>query len=196
MSTEFRFSIHRTAQAIAILLKRQGGRMSYMRAIKLLYLADRESLREIGYPITGDRFFALERGPILSYTLDLFKADAGCEPEDLRYWQSTFQRQDYEILLACDPGDGELCDYEVRKLEEVSIRFKDYDDWDLVRYTHKYCKEYQKNEPTKGHNKRIPLIDVIEAVGRLASVKEIEQAAKESWYFNSLFIHPPHKCRK
>jgi hypothetical protein len=32
---------------------------------KLLYLADRESLKKTGRPITGDRVVAMEHGPVL-----------------------------------------------------------------------------------------------------------------------------------
>lgn len=39
--------------------------MSYLRMLKLLYLADRESLKETGHTITGDRVVAMEHGPVL-----------------------------------------------------------------------------------------------------------------------------------
>ena len=66
------FSVERTAQAAAVLLRRADGhRMPYIRLLKLLYVADRESVRGTGFPITGDDPCAMRRGPVLSITHDL-----------------------------------------------------------------------------------------------------------------------------
>jgi len=40
--------------------------MKYLGLLKLLYLADRDALKEIERPITGDRYFSLKNGPVLS----------------------------------------------------------------------------------------------------------------------------------
>ena len=45
--------------------------MSYMKLIKLLYLADREALLRWGRPITFDAYVSMDRGPVLSSVLDL-----------------------------------------------------------------------------------------------------------------------------
>ncbi len=45
--------------------------MSYMKLIKLLYLADREALARWGRPITTDTYVAMKHGPVLSYILNL-----------------------------------------------------------------------------------------------------------------------------
>lgn len=60
---EFIFDEHKATQAAAYLLRRGGGRMRYMKLIKLLYLADRTALIETGSPITGDRFVAMKLVP-------------------------------------------------------------------------------------------------------------------------------------
>ena len=50
----FRFNFPKTLQAIATMLRREVSRqMNYMRLIKLLYIVDRECLREIRRPLTG-----------------------------------------------------------------------------------------------------------------------------------------------
>jgi len=46
-----RFQHERATQAAARLLQRRGGRMSYMKLLKLLYLADRKALLSVGRPI-------------------------------------------------------------------------------------------------------------------------------------------------
>jgi hypothetical protein len=58
-SMHLRFNFKRTLQASAYLLRLDGKRMPYMRLLKLLYIADREWLAEMGESITGDRAYAI-----------------------------------------------------------------------------------------------------------------------------------------
>ena len=75
MSTvEFIFDERKAAQAAAHLLRRHGSSMPYIKLIKLLYLADRQSLIETGYTITGDRLVAMADGPALNRVLFFIEA--------------------------------------------------------------------------------------------------------------------------
>src|SRR5712691_464729 len=67
------FSERRVAQMAAYLLGREKGRMNYLKLIKLLYLADRESLKRHGHPISDDRYVSMDHGPVLSTTFNLIK---------------------------------------------------------------------------------------------------------------------------
>src|SRR5271155_4089348 len=70
----FPLKVLKTIQAIGVLLRADGvKRMNYMRLLKLLYMADRESLRETGRPITGGPVTAMERGPVLEEVYDLIR---------------------------------------------------------------------------------------------------------------------------
>jgi uncharacterized phage-associated protein len=70
----FRFNIEKTIQAIAAFLYfHQSDEMSYLRMLKLLYLADRESLKETGRSIASDRVVAMEHGPVLSSVYELIE---------------------------------------------------------------------------------------------------------------------------
>ena len=60
----FRFSIQKTIQAVGVLLRLARGRMGRLRLLKLLYIADRESLREFHRPIIGSRTVAMKNGPL------------------------------------------------------------------------------------------------------------------------------------
>ena len=64
------FREDKATQAAARLLRHAGGRMEYLKLIKLLYLAERESLVTLGSPLTYDACWSLPYGPILSATLD------------------------------------------------------------------------------------------------------------------------------
>ena len=71
MSPRLPFNEKKATQAAAHLLKLRGGKMSYMKLIKLLYLADREAILAWGRPITTDGYASMDRGPVLSRVLDL-----------------------------------------------------------------------------------------------------------------------------
>jgi uncharacterized phage-associated protein len=59
------FNEVRTAQAAAFLLYRAGGKLPLIKLVKLLYLAERLSLKKYGEPITGDKL--LDLGSRLTY---------------------------------------------------------------------------------------------------------------------------------
>ena len=81
------FNEAKAAQAAARLLKKRGGKMAYMKLIKLLYLVDREALRRWGRPVTTDRYVSMDHGPVLSSTLDLINhgPEPGMEPQPWRH---------------------------------------------------------------------------------------------------------------
>ena len=152
-----------------------------MRLIKLLYIADRESLKETGRPITGDRVFAMDRGPVLSNLLDLIK---GCY-YDCSQWDKFIRKENYHIRLIDNPGNGELCKYEIEKLQEIWDRYDSKDEWDMVNETHEF-PEWKKNHMAAA-SQRIPLSDILEAVGRPGKLEEITKDAQQSENFTSFF---------
>ena len=67
------FNERKAAQAAAWFLRQQGGRMPHLKLVKLMYLADRQSLDEHGFPITGVLAVSMPHGPVLSMTLNVVK---------------------------------------------------------------------------------------------------------------------------
>ncbi len=145
-------------QACAVLLKTQRARrMTRLRLLKLLYIADREMLQERARPITGDRAVAVENGPALDET---WKMSAGVRSFA---WEEhlTVGR---EIEMLADPGVGKLSKGEIEKLQEVAHRFDDWDDWKLADHTRSF-PEWIKNKPQADSPNAIPLDDVLEVAG-------------------------------
>ena len=68
-------------------LTTKGLELTSYRVVKLLYLADREHLREFGRPISFDRYVAMENGPVASYAYDVMKGlkRSGTNVEDLPF---------------------------------------------------------------------------------------------------------------
>jgi uncharacterized phage-associated protein len=171
------FQIDKAIQATAAVLRTSvGHRMSRLRVLKLLYIAEREILKQSGRTITDDRAVAMDHGPVLTSIYSLIKG----EHADARQWDQFFEREGpNEIRLIADPGNGKLSRYELEKLSEVSKRFECTDEWALSERTHKF-KEWKKNKPPAGSRIPIPLDDVLEALDLLEYKSELLKNARQS----------------
>lgn len=164
------FNETKAVQAAAHLLKLRGGRMSYMKLIKLLYLADRTALLGWGRPITTDCYVSMDRGPVLSRVLDL--ATDGDEPTGPSIWSRYISEPaNYEVALKSDPGRDELSDAELNVLEEVFKEHGKKSRWELVDFTHR-LPEWKNPQ---GGAIPISVRDILKAAGKT----EIEIAAIE-----------------
>ena len=132
-----------------------------MKVLKILFYADRECLKQVGRPITGDTMCAMKYGPVLSNTLDLIR-DRASDAQEWGQWIVTEHRN---VRLARDPGNDELSPFEIDILHEMWDKYKDIDPFDLANDTHDLL-EWKKNEPPPGSSKRIPFEDILESVGR------------------------------
>jgi len=169
----FLFDFRKALQAAAVLTKREPCEMiPRMRLLKLLYIADREALKEIGCPITGDRFIALPNGPVLS---GLYEAMKGETQRSLAF-EKCFTGIGYCVKLARSPGLSALNRYEIRKLQEVSDRCKDKDDWALSELSHEFpeWKKHSSGQPSRS----ISVEDVLEAVGRSGIAGKVRRNAE------------------
>lgn len=69
------FNFKKSVQALNLLAIKSGGRINKMKALKLIWLADRLHTRKYGRSITGDDYFALPKGPVPSATRDILEAN-------------------------------------------------------------------------------------------------------------------------
>lgn len=148
--------IEKTIQAASVLLEGTEGRsMSYLRLLKLLYLADREMLRRTGLPITCDRVVAMKHGPVLSETYNLIKGEhllAG-------RWNQFIERHEYKVKRTeSEPGRANLSRLAITVLNEVNEQHDHLGDWDLVDHMHRTLPEWKENWPGEEANgKSIPV---------------------------------------
>jgi uncharacterized phage-associated protein len=177
----FRFHFEKTLQAAGVLLREHPlHAMGMLRLLKLLYIADRESLRETGAPITGDRVVAMRNGPVLSETYDLIKGEHIRTPE----WSEHFENLDYFVHLRKEPRIGRLSRYEIETLNDVAHRLEHEDDWAVVDQTHEF-PEWQKNQAGDA-SKPIPHEDILDAVGRGEDIQAIREEAEAVAHMESL----------
>jgi uncharacterized phage-associated protein len=139
------FSQDRVTQMAAYLLTKNGGRMAYIKLMKLLYLAERQAMKKWGESISGDHFVSMPHGPVLSQTYDLIKGHsngAGCG-----LWQQWIKdERNYEVALSntieLDDLD-ELSPTELNILDATYNQYGHMSRFEIVDYTHDNCPEWQ-----------------------------------------------------
>ncbi len=171
------FDALKAVQASAQLLKAHQGKMTRLRLLKLLYIADRESIAETLRPITGDKIVAMDHGPVLSTTYKLIRGEAGGENT---IWDKYIAREGKrDHVLVADPGDGRLSEYEIAKLRVVSAVRHGMTDYAIADETHKF-PEWIKNQPPVGSKEDVSLHDVLDALGMIGYEERIvEEEASE-----------------
>jgi uncharacterized phage-associated protein len=143
----YRFNERKAAQVAARFLALAGGRLPYLSAIKLIYLADRESLRVTGFPMTGDSFASLPHGPVSRAVCDLFRGERSSNGE----WGGLVKTEGYDGVLVGEPAADELSRFEKETIDALWQRFKGMNQWRLRDFTHG-LPEYQ--DP---HGSSIPI---------------------------------------
>ncbi|HQU43179.1 MAG TPA: Panacea domain-containing protein [Pirellulales bacterium] len=157
-----RFDTTKTLQSIGVVLRQHHlCAASKLRIVKLLYVADRESIRETGFPILGTKTVAMDHGPLHSAVLDLINGEHVDEP----CFAASFDKFGYMVQMVTDPGVDRLSRYEIEKLQEVCERYAAAGDWELAHHvTHRF-PEWQNNF-RPGTSTTISIESIIDAVGR------------------------------
>jgi uncharacterized phage-associated protein len=95
------FDERKTAQLAAYFLQKNKGTLYLIKLIKLLYIADRESFRAFGRPITNDKFVSMDNGPVLSRTYNLMLGAT----QSAGYWDSMISDRSDHKLSITDPSE-------------------------------------------------------------------------------------------
>lgn len=167
-----KYKEQKVTQAAARLLRQDGGRMPYMKLIKLLYLADRTALLRWGQPISYDLYYSLPHGPVLSLTLD--KINSGPDSNEKSYWYDHISAPDgYDVELLADVEGDQLSPAEEELIDEIFGAFGHMNQWELRDLLHEY-PEWQDPE---GSSIPISIRDIFRAEGIAEeTIDEIEEA--------------------
>ena len=93
-----RFNENKATQSAAYFLNLRGGRMHYLKLIKLLYLADREALLRWGVPITTDRYVSMDHGPVVSNIYNLITDETAEKPHWATYISPPIGEYEVELI--------------------------------------------------------------------------------------------------
>ena len=122
-----RFNSTKAIQAIDYIARNQPGLTQYYVG-KILFFADREHLLDYGRAITGDRYVAMQDGPVPSTVRDLLKSDPGYSDETLDLFHS-------RILIERDGNKQHVYSRNVEDFTELSGTDKEYLDESIRKYS-------------------------------------------------------------
>ena len=143
------FDERKAAESAAFLLFKAGGRLPLIKLVKLMYLAERLSLKRYGEPLTGDHLVAMPHGPVLSMTYDHIN---GALPSVDGGWETWISDRAGHVVALRDESKIRspeldllrLSDSDLEVLGEVWCEFGHWDRWALVKYTHSdACPEWE-----------------------------------------------------
>jgi len=140
---QLRFNEKKSTQAAARFLRLSNGRMNYMKLIKLLYLTDRGAMLAWGRPVTGDKYFLMKLGPVLSEVHDLITEVPS--PADESFWTTHISPpSQHEVELKVDPGNDELSRAEENLIDDIFAAYGGYSPFDLVELLHRTLPEWKE----------------------------------------------------
>lgn len=158
------YNAAKAAQIIAYFaLKNDKRSIHVVKAITLVYLADRESLRRMAAPMLDEPRYSLKLGPVNSSTYDLIKGEAIDS-----HWSTILQdRANHEVGL--QPGItiddlDELSDAEAAILDDLWCQFGNMDSFDLANWTHDPKNVPEWSDPGYGSTE-ITIEEIMTAVG-------------------------------
>lgn len=173
----------KAAQTIAYLTIKNGRNpLNVVKAVKLVYLADRESVRRSGFPIQDEPRVSMKHGPVNSNTYAFINGEGDCDPS-LCGWSDHLQdRANHRIGLAdrdiAVEDLDELSDAELAVLDDVWDQFGAMTQWQLVDWTHQADNVPEWEDPGSTST-IIPLERLMRALG-------VSEAAQQSALVNGL----------
>ena len=140
------FSYKKATQALNYFARKSGGHINKMKALKLLFFADRFHLRKYGRPITNDEYFAMNYGPVPSGGKDLVDG-SDFRPDVEKAYAGQFlnpvNRYDFSSVNDVETVVFSKTDQEA--LEYAWVKFGQFDEFALAKLTHEY-PEWKRHE--------------------------------------------------
>lgn len=145
-------------QALNFFATKEGGPINKMKALKLLWLADRLHLRRYGRTITNDTYYALRNGPVASTASNIASNDARYLPREVVEYSKQFvsakTQRKFDSIAAVDEKVFSQTDRDA--LREVYEEFGRTDEETLSELSHHYpewmaFEEQLKKSPGSRH---------------------------------------------
>jgi uncharacterized phage-associated protein len=149
MITSIEFDYKKAVQTLNFFALKEGGKIDKLKALKLVWLADRYHLRNFGRPIINDTYFAMEYGPVASSVKDLasfcYLSDSEDNYEKIYLEEFLKKADEYgiESVKGIDKQVFSKTDIEV--LDTIYSEYGKIKPFDLAKISHKF-PEWKKFE--------------------------------------------------
>jgi len=174
------YNEEKAAEIAAFFAHENNGSIEILKLMKLMYLAERESFRVFGDPLTGDNLYAMENGPNMSISYDICKHEIKSG-----YWRKWLQDRDgNDLRLIVDNVDEdellELSESDLEVIRKIWREFGHMTSGQLIDYTHANCEEW--TAPPRRSSKPISYGELLKALGYEENAREVieERALEQS----------------
>lgn len=167
LQNNFLFQERKAAQVAAFFIFKAGGSLEVLKLMKLMYLAERDSLERFGESITGDAFVSMPHGPVLSITLDHINHFVPSQNGGWNSWVSDKAGNKVALKdpsMLRDENDLQaLSEADLQSLQHIWQEYGHRSAWDLREMTHNgLCPEW--SDP-HGSSRPIPMLKLLKVLG-------------------------------
>src|SRR3989338_11351317 len=139
------FDYRKAVQCLNFFAVQEGGKINKMKAIKLIWLADRKNLRTYARPVVFDEYFAMKNGPVQTSVKDLAENTSFLSKEESDYRNQYINLQQYDLLAKDGVEKSVFSETDLSALQEIYAEFGALDQFALVDFSHRY-PEWKKFE--------------------------------------------------
>lgn len=155
--TSFKFK--KAVQALNFFAIKEGGKINYMKAGKLVYLADKAHLRTYGRTITNDNYVAMKNGPVPSRTKDII-LKSKWQGQDIIEYSDMFlsSPKGYDISTLKDLDTSVFSKTDLNIMDKIHQSCGQLKEFELSDYTHTFSEWLRfKNELMTDPNRAFPI---------------------------------------
>lgn len=156
MCIHLKFDYKKATQVLNFFALKQGGEINKLKALKLVFFADRYHLRKFGRPITNDEYYAMKLGPVASGVKDIAENSSFLDEKEGIYREEFLKSDRYDFCSLRDIDTNVFSESDLEALEFSWNKFGQFDEFRLSDLTHFY-PEWQKHEKSLEHSSRIKM---------------------------------------
>lgn len=151
----------KSTQALNYFARKKGGKINKMKAIKLVFFADRYHLRKYGRPVVGDIYWAMKLGPVGSNLLNTTKLSTeSLDLDCLNYAKSFLSNSGdsdklLDLLSKKELDLNVFSQTDIEALEVAYNEFGDKDQFELADITHNYPEWLKHKKDLEKGKKRV-----------------------------------------
>jgi uncharacterized phage-associated protein len=139
LNIQFTFDHKKGTQVLNYFAIKEGGEINKMKALKLVYFADRYHLRKYGRLITNDEYLAMRWGPVPSSVKDIAESNDFLEDNTRAYSITYVEPSDNLILKSVGNLDEAVfSESDLEALDFSWNKFGGLSQFQLVELTHCY----------------------------------------------------------
>lgn len=164
MCVHLAFQYETATQALNYLAGKSGGTLNKLKALKLIFFADRYHVRKYGRPVTGDEYLAMQYGPVASSVKDIAEMSSFLDAKVAAYAKHFIKPVNKNFFRSVAAIDTEqLSQTDIEALDFAWSTFGSFGQFALAEITHVY-PEWKRHEAALKHvaNVRMDYLDFLD----------------------------------